>query len=164
MNCPDCNKEVVADKLFCTWCEAFIPKPDAGKEAGLFRRWFASAIDPILAFILYLIIAAITGGAGSAIGESASAGAIVIVTAAYGIIYLWLLSKGLTPGKMLLGEQVVEKLQGGNPGFWRMILRELIGKFVSGLFFGLGFFWAIWDKDSQAWHDKIAGTIVVRRP
>jgi uncharacterized RDD family membrane protein YckC len=27
---------------------------------------------------------------------------------------------------------------------------------------GLGYFWAIWDKDNQAWHDKIAGTVVVK--
>ncbi len=79
-------------------------------------------------------------------------------------VFLWLLSKGMTPCKWLLGEQVVEKLTGKYPGFGRMLLRETIGKFVSGIFHdGLGFFWAIWDKDNQAWHDKIAGTVVVRR-
>jgi hypothetical protein len=57
---------------------------------------------------------------------------------------------------------VVNKLNGQIPGFWRMVLREGIGKTVSGVFLGLGFFWAIWDKDNQAWHDKIAGTVVVR--
>ncbi len=34
---------------------------------------------------------------------------------------------------------------------------------LSKLFLGLGFFWAIWDKDGQAWHDKIAGTVVLRK-
>ena len=29
---------------------------------------------------------------------------------------------------------------------------------------GLGFFWIIWDPEKQAWHDKIAGTLVVRMP
>jgi uncharacterized RDD family membrane protein YckC len=28
----------------------------------------------------------------------------------------------------------------------------------------LGFFWILWDKDQQGWHDKIAGTVVVRLP
>lgn len=54
MNCPSCNKEVIADRLFCTWCEAFIPNPKVGKKAGLGRRWFATVIDPILAVLLYL--------------------------------------------------------------------------------------------------------------
>jgi len=26
----------------------------------------------------------------------------------------------------------------------------------------LGFFWIIWDKKKQGWHDKIAGTLVVK--
>ncbi|MEW5977848.1 MAG: RDD family protein [Acidobacteriota bacterium] len=164
MNCPSCGKEVVADKLICTWCDSFIPDPKAGKKAGLVRRWFATAIDPALAILLYFIIAAtLGGGAGAAFGESAGFAAITIVTIAYGIFYLWLLSRGVTPGKLLLGERVVEKLGGGNPGLGRMFLREVVGKFVSSLFLGLGFFWAIWDKDSQAWHDKIAGTVVLRK-
>jgi uncharacterized RDD family membrane protein YckC len=44
-----------------------------------------------------------------------------------------------------------------------MLLREIVGKWVSGLLIGLGYFWAIWDKDGQAWHDKIAGTVVIKR-
>lgn len=63
----------------------------------------------------------------------------------------------------MLGEQVVDRREGNFPGFWRMILRELIGKSVSSLFLGLGYFWAIWDKDGQAWHDKISGTVVVHK-
>jgi uncharacterized RDD family membrane protein YckC len=26
----------------------------------------------------------------------------------------------------------------------------------------LGFLWALWDKNNQTWHDKIAGTEVIR--
>ena len=29
---------------------------------------------------------------------------------------------------------------------------------------GLGFFWIAFDENNQAWHDKIAGTVVVRVP
>jgi uncharacterized RDD family membrane protein YckC len=28
----------------------------------------------------------------------------------------------------------------------------------------LGFLWMIWDSNKQTWHDKIAGTVVVRQP
>jgi uncharacterized RDD family membrane protein YckC len=27
---------------------------------------------------------------------------------------------------------------------------------------GLGFLWIVFDEDRQGWHDKIAGTLVVR--
>lgn len=157
MNCPSCSKEVVADKLFCNWCEAFIPNKTVGKRAGLFRRWLASAIDPIIVTILYVVFAAVLGaifGRGFA---------FVIVTLGYVGFLSRLLSKGMTLGKWLLGEKVVEKLTGNCPGFWRMLLRESFGKGLSGLVFGLGYFWAIWDKDGQTWHDKIAGTVVVQK-
>ncbi len=163
MNCPSCSKEIVADRLFCHWCETFILNPQSGKKAGLFRRWFASAIDPLLGIILYFIVAGVLGGAASALGGGAAVSTIIMVTIGYGIFFLWFLSKGMTPGKWILGEQVVEKLNGNYPGIWRMVLRETIGKFISGLFLGLGYFWAIWDKDNQAWHDKIAGTVVVKK-
>jgi outer membrane protein assembly factor BamD (BamD/ComL family)/uncharacterized RDD family membrane protein YckC/heme exporter protein D len=163
MTCPGCNKMVVPDKFFCTWCESFIPNPSVGKKSGLFRRWFATAIDPAIGAILYFIIVGFLTGVVGAFGGSAIVLAIVLATIIYGGLYIQLLSKGMTPGKWLLGEKVVEKLSGNYPGFWRMILREIIGKFVSGLPLALGYFWAIWDKDGQAWHDKIAGTVVVKR-
>ena len=28
----------------------------------------------------------------------------------------------------------------------------------------LGFLWMIWDREKQTWHDKIAGTVVIRLP
>lgn len=162
MNCPNCNKEVLADRLFCNWCEVFIPKPSVGKKTGLFGRWFATFIDPIIALILYLMVKAIFGKAEGTSVNTPTIVMIIVVLVAYGGFFFWLLSKGTTPGKWLIGVNVVGKLDGNYPGLWRMILREIVGKFVSGLFLGFGYFWAIWDKDSQSWHDKIAGTVVVR--
>jgi len=59
--------------------------------------------------------------------------------------------------------RAADKRSGGLPGFGRMLLRETLGKIVSGLFLGLGYFWAVFDRDSQAWHDKIAGTVVLKK-
>ncbi len=161
MVCSSCQKEVVADRVFCSWCEAFIPNPRVGQKAGLFRRWVATVIDPLIGIALVLIVGGLIGG-GSRSAE-AGIGAVVLVLIAYGIFYLWLLSRGMTPGKWVLNERVITKQTGAQPGLGVMLLREIIGKFVSGLFLGLGYFWAIWDKDQQAWHDKIAGTVVVRQ-
>ncbi len=159
----------MADRFFCTWCEAFMPNPSAGTKAGLFRRWFATSIDPLLGFLLWLIVVMVVGGILGTLeqGIFGSVGvtifAILVVTGIYGVFYFQMLAKGMTPGKWFLGEQVVNKEDGGLPGLSRMFLREIVGKFVSGLFLGLGFFWAIFDKDAQAWHDKIAGTVVVKK-
>jgi uncharacterized RDD family membrane protein YckC len=170
MQCPACKKEVGVDRFFCTWCEAFIPQPTIGKKAGLFRRWFALVIDPLLGFLLYSVVSIpivfVIGGAETSVNGSGAATVIsLLVTAvAYFLFYFNLLSQGTTPGKWALGEKVVNKEDGGFPGLGRMLLREIVGKIVSGLFFGVGYLWAIFDPDQQAWHDKIAGTVVVHSP
>lgn len=161
MNCPKCKKEIDADRLFCLWCETFVPAPDAGVKAGIFRRWLATAIDPAIAVISYLLIVAVLGSAVSGGAGKVAVAALVFV--GYAAFYLSLLAKGMTPGKYILGERVVMKLDGGAPGLGVMLLREVVGKIISGLVFGLGFFWALFDKDNQAWHDKIAATVVVKK-
>lgn len=39
-----------------------------------------------------------------------------------------------------------------------------VGALFGGLILGLGYFWSAWDPERQGWHDKIAGTVVVRTP
>lgn len=53
---------------------------------------------------------------------------------------------------------------GGEPaGFGTMLVRETVGKFISGLVFSPGYLWIIFDREHQGWHDKIAGTVVLRK-
>jgi len=160
VNCPSCTKEVIADRLFCSWCESYIPNPPLGKKASLVRRGVANALDLVLLPGLFIVLVA--GGVAAQSNAFASILAFALWLAVF-IASLVLFTRGMTIGKWLLSEQVVEKLGGGPPGFLRMFLRETIAKWISSLFFGFGFFWAIWDKDSQAWHDKIVGTVVVKR-
>ena len=56
MDCPKCQKEVMADSFFCAWCSTFIPSPAKGNKANLFARWIALMVDPLIAIFLYLII------------------------------------------------------------------------------------------------------------
>jgi uncharacterized RDD family membrane protein YckC len=67
---------------------------------------------------------------------------------------------GATPGKIALGVKIVDAASGGPPALWRLVLR-FFAYFVSALPLYLGFLWAAVDRRSQAWHDKIARTIVV---
>lgn len=87
---------------------------------------------------------------------------IIVLVFVVQVLYLVLFTglKGQTPGKMFMGIKVVDE-QGGVPGIGRAIMREVIGKFLSGLLFNLGFLWAAWDPQRQTWHDKIATTWVV---
>ncbi len=159
MECPNCAKEISPDRLFCIWCDTYVTNPEAGEKASIARRFLAALIDPFLVTAALFLPGMLIGGL---VGESL--GMVLGVAAFLGVLYvmLRLFARGQTLGKYLLNERVVDKRSGGNPGFVRMLIRETLGKFVSGLFLSLGFFWAIWDPDSQTWHDKIAGTVVVR--
>jgi uncharacterized RDD family membrane protein YckC len=37
-----------------------------------------------------------------------------------------------------------------------------VGKIISGIPCGLGYFWMLWDDQKQCWHDKIASTKVIK--
>jgi uncharacterized RDD family membrane protein YckC len=68
---------------------------------------------------------------------------------------------GQTAGKKLLGLRVV-RADGGPVGGGQALFRETLGRLAAGFLLGLGYLWAAWDAGGQAWHDKLAGTLVVR--
>ena len=70
--------------------------------------------------------------------------------------------RGQTPGMMLLGLRVARETDGSPPGLGRSVLRY-VGYILSSLPLGLGFIWIAFDSRKQGWHDKLAGTVVVRR-
>lgn len=82
------------------------------------------------------------------------------------IWYFYFLSpiakNGQTLGKKLLKIKIVREDTGEPLGFPKVFLREIIGRMAAGFVFGLGYFWVLWDDKKQGWHDKIAGTIVVK--
>lgn len=66
-----------------------------------------------------------------------------------------------TPGKMIVYARVVDARTGEPITFWQGALRYL-GYFVSMVPLFLGILWVAFDPRKQGWHDKIAGTVVVR--
>jgi uncharacterized RDD family membrane protein YckC len=84
----------------------------------------------------------------------------LLVTLAYfSGMWAW---KGTTVGGVVLKLKVV-RLDGQPITFPVALVRGLAGAFSTVVLF-LGILWIAWDKDKQGWHDKIAGTVVVRLP
>jgi uncharacterized RDD family membrane protein YckC len=52
----------------------------------------------------------------------------------------------------------------GRPIDVGVALVRALGAVMSFLPFCLGFLWMNWDPEKQTWHDKIAGTVIVRLP
>jgi len=70
--------------------------------------------------------------------------------------------KGTTIGGIVMGLKVI-RVDGRPLNFAAALIRSLSSVFSAMVLF-LGFFWAGWSRDRQSWHDKIAGTIVVKVP
>lgn len=70
--------------------------------------------------------------------------------------------KGTTIGGIVCHLRVV-RLDGRELRFTEALVRGLSAIFSVAVA-GLGWFWMLWDPDRQTWHDKIAGTMVVRVP
>jgi uncharacterized RDD family membrane protein YckC len=84
------------------------------------------------------------------------------VFTAIGYFTCMLAWKGTTVGGIILRLQVVRS--NGQPlSFMVALVRSLAAVFSCFCLF-LGFFWIGWDSEKQGWHDKIAGTVVVRLP
>ena len=80
-----------------------------------------------------------------------------------GLLYIagsWL-AFSRTPGMALLGLRIVREEDGGRLTPARVAVRYG-GYLLSALPLLLGFAWAFFDSRKQAWHDKLAGTVVVR--
>jgi uncharacterized RDD family membrane protein YckC len=82
----------------------------------------------------------------------------LLALAAYGAV-MWKL-RGSTVGGIVFDLGVV-RLDGREIDWETAIVRAL-GCFLSLAVAGLGFLWIAFDHNNQAWHDKIAGTVVVR--
>ncbi len=93
----------------------------------------------------------------------AAVGVGVIGVLAVALMYLTALGRtGQSWGKRIVGIKVVRVQAGSPPGFWRAVGRELFAVVISSNILYLGFLWMLWDGDRQTWHDKIAGTVVIK--
>ena len=78
-----------------------------------------------------------------------------------GITISFWLCKQATPGKMAIQSKIVDARTGKKPSIGQCFIRY-IAYVLATLPLGLGLFWVIFDPRKQGWHDKLAGTVVVR--
>lgn len=76
------------------------------------------------------------------------------------VILFWV-SRQATPGKMAIGARIVDQ-KTGKPASAGQLVGRYFGYYASSLPLFLGIFWVAFDPRKQGWHDKLAGTVVVR--
>ncbi|WP_457003437.1 MULTISPECIES: RDD family protein [unclassified Luteimonas] len=82
------------------------------------------------------------------------------VLPAIAVVLFWLYKRA-TPGKMAVKAQVVDARTGSSLTVGQAILRY-VAYFVATLPLLIGIIWVAFDPRKQGWHDKIAGTVVIR--
>jgi uncharacterized RDD family membrane protein YckC len=141
--------------------------PDSGEleYAGFWLRVWATLIDTV---IISLVILPVLGWfygraywSGTGMFQEPSDLLLSCVAPAAVVILFWA-AKQATPGKMAIAARVVDARTGGKPTISQWIIRYL-GYYVSIFPFCLGLLWVAFDSRKQGWHDKMAGTVVVRR-
>ncbi|HVD31626.1 MAG TPA: RDD family protein [Methylomirabilota bacterium] len=126
-------------------------------KAGWGTRAVAIFIDAIG---IGIIAAAVSSILGADTQSRQYQGLSILLQAAY-FTYFWSAAgKGQTLGSRALNIRVV-KTDGSYLDYGGAFLRY-IGFVISCVAFFLGVIWAAFDAQKQGWHDKIAGTYVVR--
>jgi uncharacterized RDD family membrane protein YckC len=134
--------------------------------AGFWVRFLAIIIDAIVLGLLSAALIPLTGA------EMITTTANGVATVNYasnawstliGLIYfvgLWAW-RGQTIGMMPFNMKVVGVADGNKIDVLRGLLRY-VGIIISIIPLFLGLIWAAFDSRKQGWHDKIAGTVVIR--
>lgn len=150
MKCNNCGVEIPVGKTVCPSCNTLVTSGEKHLILGSpVRRLFAYFIDYGLAIVLPFLLF---------VGE----GWIAVAYLIFVVLELIMMFNSTSLGKAMLGLIVVDK-QGVPVGFIKMVLRETLGKIISGLVFSLGYIWILIDDTNQAWHDKFINSIVVKK-
>ncbi len=146
------------------------PSPAELPKAGFWIRVVSFIIDSILVTVVQMILGFILGMAVGIVGGELSDNGHVMIgvtTWMFGMILSWAYYVfftgycGQTPGKMALRIKVI-RTDGSPLGYGSAFLREVIGKFISGILLGIGYLMVAFDGQKQGLHDKIAGTYVIK--
>lgn len=147
------------------------------------RRFGARVIDFVIILVILLALMfvgvgvafGLTSGDSAAADDSGAALIVIFVISAVIALVLTLLYevtliavKGRTLGKMATGIKVVRADSGSVPGWGKSIGRWIIPGALTVIPYAgwilslLVYVSLLWDKTRQGWHDKAAGTVVIR--
>jgi uncharacterized RDD family membrane protein YckC len=141
------------------------PAASTNMYAGFWVRVGAALIDSFLAALILGPVVWAVYGPQYFTSDTLLAGPLDFlltwVLPAVAVILFWVY-KSATPGKMALGLKIVDAGTGELPSTGQCIGRYF-GYYVSLLPVGAGILWVAFDARKQGFHDKLAGTVVVRR-
>jgi uncharacterized RDD family membrane protein YckC len=131
----------------------------SAEKAGFWIRVIAYIIDGVILGIVNEILSVTVGRASSGLASLIS----LVISLLY-FSYLWSgaspLGAGRTVGMRIFGIRVI-KTDGSDLTFVQGLVRW-IGLVISTIVIFIGLIWVAFDPNKQGWHDKIAGTYVIK--
>ena len=94
-------------------------------------------------------------------GWAAIIGLGALFSVAYLVIYCRMVGKGASWGQKAVGNRVV-RIDNYEPIGTGKAVGRFFARYLSGFLCYLGYFWMLWDKNKQTWHDKMVGSIVIK--
>jgi uncharacterized RDD family membrane protein YckC len=135
------------------------------KYGDFLTRLAASVVDSILALVVILpLLIVIYGPKYFATNNFIKGPADFIICwllPLVAVLVFWK-CKSATPGKMLFDLVIADARTLQGPSTNQLIIRYL-GYFISTMPLCLGFLWIVFDPRKQGWHDKLAGTVVIKK-
>lgn len=130
---------------------------------GFWPRLMAAAVDGALLLAVPLLLLWLIGrrsDPGLPGGAGGAGDLVLAILLPLAGLALWS-ARHASPGKLLIHAVVLDEKTAGPPSMAQQIGRYL-ACFLGALPFGIGILWIAFDRKKQGWHDKLAGTIVVR--
>ena len=122
---------------------------------------FAIYGQDVMTMVMVMTTPEASGQMMGAAAQGAAGGFLVQLLLPAALIVGFWVWKSTTPGKMVVSAKIVDAKTLGDPSTGQLIVRY-VGYFISTFVFFLGFLWVAFDKRKQGWHDKIAGTLVIK--
>ncbi len=140
-----------------------ISDEDSIEYVGFGVRFIATLIDAILLLLILIPLSMSIYGNNYLYSDEIIHGPadflINWVAPAFATVLFWVY-RGATPGKIIMKIRIVDERTGNN-----LSLGQSIGRYLAYILSAIplcaGFFWVIFDKKQQGWHDKLAKTVVV---
>lgn len=177
MVCAKCGAENASTNRFCHKCGAALSSGvDSNEQRNAwspskatiqpkapqaYSDIYASFWARIGAYVIdYIVFVVISFAAGAALGEGAGLLAMFVAVFLYDVLMVSSSLQG-TVGKLALGIKVTD-LAGERISFARSVGR-FFAEWISALTLCIGYVMAAFTEQRQTLHDKIAGTLVVRK-
>ncbi len=178
--CPGCGTAITAGGQFCGSCgrrvglapPAATWSGNAGPEqgvahayAGFWLRWVASIIDTIILLVAGFFTERIPSAIGDDVLRDDVLSTVILVNLLGNWLYHALMEASRyqgTVGKLVLGLIVTDEQY--RPISFGRATGRYFGRIVSTIILFIGYLMAAGDARKQCLHDKLAGTLVVKKP